>query len=135
MTKVAVTLGYGPGHPAGTPVRPDPRPLTAPAAFHVLAKRQGRICNLDCGYCYFLSKEALYPGDRFRMADDCSRHYIRQVIEAQPAPRSRSPGRAASPPSWASTSSAGRSSPGRAHRRPGQTVEPHHPDQRHAADR
>ena len=27
-------------------------------------------CNLDCTYCFFLSKEALYPGDRFRMPDD-----------------------------------------------------------------
>ena len=38
--------------------------------FHVMAKPTGPICNLDCRYCYFLSKERLYPGDRFRMADD-----------------------------------------------------------------
>jgi sulfatase maturation enzyme AslB (radical SAM superfamily) len=34
--------------------------------FHVLAKPTGAICNLDCKYCFFLSKERLYPGDRFR---------------------------------------------------------------------
>ena len=33
--------------------------------FHVLAKPTGAICNLDCKYCFFLSKEMLYAGDRF----------------------------------------------------------------------
>ena len=41
-----------------------------PPAYHVLAKPTGPICNLDCEYCFFLSKEMLYPGDRFRMADE-----------------------------------------------------------------
>lgn len=59
---------------------------TAPTSFHVLAKPSGPICNLDCSYCFFLSKEALYPGDRFRMGDDVLRAYLRQVIEAQTAP-------------------------------------------------
>lgn len=63
-----------------------PRPPTAPASFHVLAKPTGPICNLDCQYCFFLSKEALYPGDRFRMSDDVLAAYIGQVIEAQAAP-------------------------------------------------
>jgi uncharacterized protein len=52
----------------------------------VLAKPSGPICNLDCEYCFFLSKEALYPGDRFRMADDLLETYIRQVIESQATP-------------------------------------------------
>src|SRR5512139_2397409 len=54
--------------------------------FHVLAKPTGAICNLDCEYCFFLSKEALYPGDRFRMGDDLLETYIRQVIESQRTP-------------------------------------------------
>ena len=54
----------------------------APRPFHVLAKPTGAICNLDCEYCFFLSKEALYPGDRFRMADELLETYIRQLIEA-----------------------------------------------------
>ena len=36
----------------------------APPAFHVLAKPTGAVCNLDCTYCFFLSKETLYPGSR-----------------------------------------------------------------------
>lgn len=54
----------------------------APPAFHVLAKPTGAICNLDCAYCFFLSKEMLYPGSRFRMADDLLATYLRQLIEA-----------------------------------------------------
>ena len=53
-----------------------------PVAFHLLAKPTGAICNLDCTYCFFLSKEMLYPGSRFRMADDLLETYIRQLIEA-----------------------------------------------------
>ncbi len=85
MTDVPVALGDRPT-PGGSPALPTPRPPTAPEYFHVLAKPTGPICNLDCEYCFFLSKEALYPGDRFRMADDLLDTYIRQVIESQTAP-------------------------------------------------
>jgi uncharacterized protein len=53
-----------------------------PRTFHLLAKPTGAVCNLDCSYCFFLSKEMLYPGSRFRMADDLLETYIRQLIEA-----------------------------------------------------
>ena len=36
-----------------------------PIAFHVMAKPTGAACNLDCEYCFFLSKEMLYPGAKF----------------------------------------------------------------------
>ena len=54
----------------------------APPAFHLLAKPTGAVCNLDCSYCFFLSKEMLYPGSRFRMADELLETYLRQLIEA-----------------------------------------------------
>jgi uncharacterized protein len=54
-------------------------------AFHLLSKPTGATCNLDCKYCFFLSKEVLYPGDRFRMSDPMLETYIRQLLEAQPA--------------------------------------------------
>jgi uncharacterized protein len=59
---------------------------TRPTAFHLLAKPTGPICNLNCEYCFFLSKEMLYPGDRFRMADDLLETYIRQLLESHSDP-------------------------------------------------
>lgn len=56
--------------------------MRAPAAFHLLAKPTGAVCNLDCAYCFFLSKELLYPGSRFRMADELLETYVRQLVEA-----------------------------------------------------
>ena len=58
----------------------------APRAFHIMTKPRGAICNLDCAYCYFLSKEMLYPGSRLRMADELLEEYTRQYIEAQRVP-------------------------------------------------
>jgi uncharacterized protein len=54
----------------------------APRAFHIMAKPTGAQCNLDCAYCFFLSKEMLYPDSRFRMADELLETYLRQLIEA-----------------------------------------------------
>ena len=44
------------------PEAPKVWPRNAPSSVHVLAKPTGSICNLDCKYCFFLSKETLYPG-------------------------------------------------------------------------
>ncbi|QDG53826.1 anaerobic sulfatase maturase [Persicimonas caeni] len=68
------------------PQRPTTWPKDAPPNFHVMAKPTGAVCNLDCKYCFFLSKEALYPGSPFRMSDDVLELYISQVIEAQRSP-------------------------------------------------
>lgn len=54
--------------------------------FHLLAKPTGAVCNLGCKYCFFLSKQSLYPGSSFRMSDDILENYIRQYIEAQRVP-------------------------------------------------
>ncbi len=61
-------------------------PPNAPPAFHLLAKPTGAICNLDCQYCFFLAKEQLYPGSKFRMADDLLETYIRQLLESHRTP-------------------------------------------------
>lgn len=58
-----------------------------PPRIHVLAKPTGAICNLACSYCFFLAKEALYPGSRFRMSDEVLKNYIRQLIEAHHSPQ------------------------------------------------
>jgi serine-type anaerobic sulfatase-maturating enzyme len=61
-------------------------PKDAPPAFHILAKPTGAVCNLDCKYCFFLSKEKLYPGSRFRMANDLLETYLRQLLESHRVP-------------------------------------------------
>jgi len=58
----------------------------APPAFHLLTKPTGAVCNLDCKYCFFLSKEMLYPGSRFRMADELLETYVKQLLEAHQTP-------------------------------------------------
>ena len=57
-------------------------PTAAPPAFHLLSKPTGAQCNLDCAYCFFLSKELLYPDSRFRMDDETLERYVRQLVEA-----------------------------------------------------
>ena len=51
-----------------------------------MAKPTGSACNLDCAYCFFLTKEQLYPGSSFRMSDDVHESYIRQLLEAHGVP-------------------------------------------------
>lgn len=57
-------------------------PVSAPRSFHVMAKPTGAICNLDCEYCFFLSKEALYPGSGFRMPPEVHEAYVAQLLAA-----------------------------------------------------
>ena len=52
---------------------------------HVLAKPIGPICNLNCGYCFYLSKQSLYPShEPWRMTDATLETYVRQTMAAQP---------------------------------------------------
>jgi uncharacterized protein len=55
--------------------------------FHLLAKPTGAMCNLDCKYCFFLSKKNLYPKSSFKMPDELLESYIRQYIQAQRIPQ------------------------------------------------
>ncbi len=53
--------------------------------FQIFAKPAGALCNLDCGYCYYLEKQALYPqAGSFHMAPDLLERYIVQHIETSP---------------------------------------------------
>jgi uncharacterized protein len=61
-------------------------PKNAPPRFHLLTKPSGSTCNLDCTYCFFLSKEALYPNSKSRMAEETLENYIRQLLEAHRTP-------------------------------------------------
>jgi len=57
-----------------------------PLAFHILAKPTGAICNLNCSYCFFLSKQRLYPNSGFRMTDEVLESFLRQYLAAQRVP-------------------------------------------------
>ena len=68
-------------------VMPAPPPVNAPPGFHLLAKPSGSTCNIDCTYCFFLSKESLYPNDKHRMSDATLEAYLRQLLEAHRTPQ------------------------------------------------
>ena len=60
--------------------------LAAAREFQVMVKPIGAVCNLDCRYCYYLSKKDLYPAaGPSRMADELLELYIVQHIAASPA--------------------------------------------------
>lgn len=53
---------------------------------HVMIKATGPICNLNCDYCYYLSKENLLSTDsRWRISEETLENFIRQYIEQQNA--------------------------------------------------
>ena len=58
----------------------------APPRFHLLSKPSGSTCNIDCKYCFFLSKEALYPDDKHRMSQATLETYIQQLMESHRTP-------------------------------------------------
>jgi uncharacterized protein len=66
--------------------KPLTLPPQAPPAFHLLVKPTGAACNLDCKYCFFLTKELLYPDSHFRMTDELLENYIRQLLESHQTP-------------------------------------------------
>lgn len=50
--------------------------------YHLLAKPAGAACNLGCQYCFFLSKEKLYPDESYLMTEEMQERYIRQLLES-----------------------------------------------------
>jgi uncharacterized protein len=65
----------------------NPPPAHAPPHFHLLAKPSGSTCNIDCTYCFFLSKDALYPNEKHRMSAATLEAYIRQLLESHSSPQ------------------------------------------------
>lgn len=58
-------------------------PYASPA--HILVKPAGPDCNLRCGYCFYLEKNALFPDQKaHRMPDIVLEHYTRSYIASQP---------------------------------------------------
>ena len=51
---------------------------------HVMVKPTGSLCNLNCSYCYYLSKqELLGRPEQWCMSDDVLEAFIRQYFEGQ----------------------------------------------------
>ena len=73
--------------PDPIPVPGEALPAASPPRFHLLAKPSGSTCNIDCKYCFFLSKEALYPNEKNRMSDATLEAYIRQLLESHLTPQ------------------------------------------------
>ena len=56
--------------------------------FHVMAKPAGSTCNLDCTYCFYLSKETLPGGPGpGRMSDETLERFIQQYIAGVTGPQ------------------------------------------------
>ena len=61
--------------------------LNQPQSFHLMAKPVGSTCNLDCSYCYYLSKEHLANGPGAgRMSDETLELFIKQYIDGVTGP-------------------------------------------------
>ena len=62
------------------------RPLNNIYPFTIIAKPVSGICNLNCKYCYYVSKpKELYPQVKsFLMTDETLSSFIKQYIEAMP---------------------------------------------------
>ena len=61
-------------------------------SFTTMIKVAGPVCNLDCDYCYYLEKDALYPGKKFNlsafgMKTEVLEKLIRDYIGSQPQKR------------------------------------------------
>lgn len=58
--------------------------------FSPMVKIVGPVCNLDCSYCYYMEKDALYPDKQYRlsaftMRDDVLEKLIKDYMASQPA--------------------------------------------------
>ena len=52
--------------------------------YTVVTKPTGAACNLDCTYCFFLSKELLYDHGSQMMSPETLETYLKAYLEGQP---------------------------------------------------
>ncbi len=53
----------------------------------MVAKPTGPLCNLNCEYCFYLEKQALFgAGEKYRMSDEVLSRFITSYITSQPTP-------------------------------------------------
>ena len=57
-----------------------------PQGIHVLVKPIGPVCNLNCEYCFYLEKQALFPvSESYRMPDKVLSAFVAKYVASQPA--------------------------------------------------
>ena len=55
-------------------------------SFLTMAKAVGPLCNLNCSYCYYLTKTSLFPNSHsYKMKEDVLEAYIKNAIESSDA--------------------------------------------------
>ena len=60
--------------------------MTTPG-YHMMAKPMGPVCNLQCGYCFYLEKNNLFQkNEKFCMSDEVLEAYVRKYINSQSVP-------------------------------------------------
>jgi serine-type anaerobic sulfatase-maturating enzyme len=65
----------------------DQRNTSAALGVHVVAKPIGPLCNLNCEYCFYLEKRALFGArEKYRMAEDVLSGFIANYITSRPTP-------------------------------------------------
>lgn len=59
--------------------------VNRPQGIHVVAKPTGPLCNLNCVYCFYLEKQALFDGGKkYRMPDKVLSAFISNYVKSQP---------------------------------------------------
>lgn len=60
-------------------------PLSFP--LYVMAKPVGPLCNMDCEYCYYIEKSALYQQRKsFKMSEELLERFVESYIQSQTTP-------------------------------------------------
>jgi uncharacterized protein len=57
-----------------------------PVSFHLMTKPAGARCNLECTYCYYLSKDSLYEDTSIIMDGRVLEEVVKQYIASQASP-------------------------------------------------
>ena len=64
----------------------DAARISGPAAFNIMLKPAGSLCNLDCHYCYYLDKAGIYGGREPRMSLEMLEKVVKEYIAANEVP-------------------------------------------------
>ena len=71
--------------------------MSARLPFSVVTKPTGAACNLDCQYCFFLSKELLYDAAAQTMSEQTLERYVEAFLESRRRGHDAVAGRGANP--------------------------------------